>query len=417
MKSGRLRFGHSEAAIRFWRQLVRRALRTTPTPFYIFSAEPLSSALLELAVLQRNLPIPCRSWLSCKTQPVRPLLAWWQRQGLGIEVVSEFELLAALREGFTPDLILVNGPGKQRWLGRHRVEGLRVNFDSPGEVKALLPLALELRWSVGVRCQTSIEVDPDPPQDPAQFGMPAEEVVPLLRRLQRAKVRLETVHFHLRTNVPSPAVYAAALAEVAAICRAAEFQPRHLDCGGGFPVPCVLSREGRAYDTDFELQKMGRVYAQALSQFSGLRELWLENGRFLSARTGVLVIQIVDVKVRGKVRQLICDGGRTMNALISQWEEHEILPFPGRRGSPCLTSICGPTCMAFDRLTCRSLPANLRPGDYLIWMDAGAYHVSWETRFSHGAAGVVWHQNDVLTLVREPESFERWWGQWGPTTG
>src|SRR5207253_1460519 len=144
------RFGHSRATIEFWRRLAQEALVLVPTPFYLGSIEPIREALDELAVLNRALPVPVRHWLSCKTQPVQPLLRWWRRQGLSVEVVSEFEFRAALEEGFRTERILLNGPAKHRWLPRCSVPGLFVNFDSWTEAKALLPLAKKLNWTVGV---------------------------------------------------------------------------------------------------------------------------------------------------------------------------------------------------------------------------------------------------------------------------
>ena len=112
------------------------------------------------------------------------------------------------------------------------------------------------------------------------------------------------------------------------------------------------------------------------------------------------------------MRSLICDGGRAMNALISTWENHGLLWLPGRAGEECLTTVNGPTCMAFDQLSRRLLPRALQPGDHLVWLDAGAYHLPWETRFSHGLAGVLWHDDGQTRVAREPESFELWWGAW-----
>jgi diaminopimelate decarboxylase len=399
--------------LHFWRRLVNEALASSaPTPFYLFSVEPVQAALAELSTLERSLPIPLRPWLSCKTQPVRPLVRWWQAQDRGIEVVSEFELLAALREGFAPDRILVNGPAKHAWLGQHAVEGMRVNFDSPTEIRALLPLARRLNWSVGVRCQTQQEHDPDNPRIPTQFGMQAQEAVRVLKQLQRSGVRLETIHFHLRTNVESPAVYDRALSEIAALCRAAAFEPKFLDCGGGYPAPHVLSPEGLRYDLKFNWPALAELYTRALKHFTQVQELWLENGRFLTARSGVLVVRILDIKDRARLRHLICDGGRTLNALVSAWETHQLFSVPARRGQMRPTAVCGPTCMAFDQLTRRALPNALRIGDCLVWMDAGAYHIPWETRFSHGRCGVYWHENNRLSLVRRPEPFDAWWNQW-----
>jgi diaminopimelate decarboxylase len=289
---------------------------------------------------------------------------------------------------------------------------MRVNLDSPTECEALLPLALELDWCLGVRCQTRQEIDPDHPRYPTQFGMPKEEAVPIIQRLVRAGARLETIHFHLRTNVESPSVYEAALREVEDVCKSAGFAPKYLDCGGGFPAPHVTSRRGLAYDRDFDRAELAQVYTRALTHFPSVRELWLENGRFLSARSGVLVMRILDIKERGPVRYVICDGGRTMNALISTWEKHELFAMPERGGPTRLTGVCGPTCMAFDQLALQALPARLQIGDCLVWMDAGAYHLPWETRFSHGTAAVWWHQDDQLSLARKPEEFDSWWGQW-----
>ncbi len=126
----------------------------------------------------------------------------------------------------------------------------------------------------------------------------------------------------------------------------------------------------------------------------------------------MLVVKVLDVKERRGIRHLICDGGRTMNALVSNWEAHGLISLPARRGPTCLTTVTGPTCMAFDQLARRPLPRGLRAGDHLIWLDAGAYHLPWETRFSHGLAAVFWHDGTRTRLVRRRERFDEWWGQW-----
>ena len=398
----------------YWQRLVGKALLKLhpPTPFYLFSTQPIREALAELARALERLPVPVRHWLSCKTQPVRPLLAWWQHQGWGIEVVSEFELQAAVQADFPPERILVNGPAKHSWLPRHALPGLRVNFDSLAEARALLPWARKRGWRLGVRCLTNEERDPENPQCPTQFGLTADETVAVLRQMRRAGLPLDCVHFHLRTNVPTPGVYERAIRELADRCRATHCTPASLDCGGGLPPPHVLARDGRAFDSQFDLSRWARMLARAIRQFPGLQELWLENGRFVLARSGVLVVGILDVKDRRGLRQIICDGGRTTNALISNWEEHDLFSLPTRHGRATLTSVCGPTCMAFDQLTRQPLPRALRTGDRLVWMDAGAYHIPWETRFSHGLAAVLWHDGHTLSVVRQPESFEAWWAQW-----
>ena len=419
-----LNFGHPPEALKFWKRLVRDALSfSTPTPFYICSALPIAERVAELdkalagagfqsAIRNPQSKISCRHWLSCKTQPVASLLRWWRGQGRPIEVVSEFELRAALAEGFAPQDILLNGPAKHRWLPEHKLRELSVNFDSPAELAALLPLAKKLNWRCGVRINTAEEFDPENPQFPTQFGFTADEAVAALKKLIRAGARAEMVSFHLRTNIPSAQIYQRAIAEVVGVCRAAKFCPQFLDLGGGLPVRHVLTRGGKVFDGEFGLRSFAEMLRQSAKLFPGLREIWLENGRFISASSGILMVKILDVKERHGVRQLICDGGRTLNALTSMWEQHRILSLPERSGAEQLTAVHGPTCMAFDQLARIPLPRSLRPGDHLIWLEAGAYHVPWETRFSHGHAAVLWHDEQGLRPARETQSFENFWGQW-----
>ena len=421
-------FGHQPDAIDFWKRLVGEALSLptpTPTPFYICSALPIAARLAELdqalgsagfqsGVASQPSIIRCRHWLSCKTQPVAPLLRWWRGEGRPIEVVSEFELRAALAEGFAPPDILINGPAKHFWLSQYELRELSVNFDSPAELAALLPLAKKLNWRCGVRLNTSEEFDPEYPQFPTQFGLTADEAVAALKSMIRAGVRLETVSFHLRSNLPSAQVYQRAIAEVAEICRTASFAPQILDLGGGLPVGQVLTLGGKIFDGEFSLRSFAEMLRQSAKQFPGLREIWLENGRFVSSSSGVLVVKILDVKERRGQRQLICDGGRMMNALPSLWEQHRILSLPERGGAEVPTTVHGPTCMAFDRLARIPMPNTLHPGDHLVWLDAGAYHIAWETRFSHGHAAVLWHDQSGLRPARQRQSFEHYWGQWMP---
>jgi diaminopimelate decarboxylase len=396
-------FGYPPAVIAFWRTQVRRALKGgAATPFYLFSAQPVAAAMAQLTAL--DLGRPAVHWLSTKTQPLPALLLWWRNQGRPAEVVSEAEFRLVQAAGFTTDSILVNGPAKQRWLGPFSSPGLRVNFDSLRELDSLLPWAKRDRWRVGLRLCTAEEFDPESPQFPTQFGLTPSEALLAVRRLKRAGLPVETLHFHLRTQVASADCYRRALDELAAFANAAGLSPRHLDIGGGLPSRNALSRGGKRLDAGISMAAFALTVRQAVKQFPSVEEVWLENGRFVSAGSGVLVVRVLDVKERRGLRQLICDGGRTLNALVSVWEQHELLPLRAGGGPEVLTAVHGPTCMAFDQLARKPLARSIRPGQPLLWFDAGAYHLPWETRFSHGLAEVWWHEDSRLARVRAAES-------------
>lgn len=393
-----------------WRSVAKEAAERFGTPCYVSAWQPVCDALARLQAVQGKLPV--RHWLSLKTHPVAPLLRTWRETGRGVEVVSDFELRAALAEGFPASRILVNGVAKHAWLGRHAIEGLRVHFDSMAEIEELSDLAHRCRWRVGLRCHVSPECDTDEPAFLDQFGLLPEEAVAAAAALRAHGVEVEGLHFHLGTNAGTAAAYREALAGIAAICAQARLTPRYIDCGGGLPVACE-----RVYDdpdaADVDLDQVRGVLDAFAAQRPHVREIWFENGRFLSSHSAVLVVRVLDVKRRPDARYLICDGGRANQALVSAWESHEFVTVPERRGEPQLTSVCGPTCMTWDWMIRAPVASDVRAGDCIVWLNAGAYHLPWESRFSQGLSAVVWRDEaGRLSLARQREEFSQWWAWW-----
>jgi diaminopimelate decarboxylase len=332
-------------------------------------------------------------------------MKWWIQAGRGVEVVSETELRAARALGCSSDQLLVNGVAKHSWLRRHEIEGLRVHFDSPGEVDALLPVALRSGWRVGVRVHAPDERDARDERFGGQFGMTTDEAIGSLRRLCDAGAQVESVHFHLGQRPQAPDAYVRGVEHVARVCEAAAFRPRFVDLGGGLPGPSTA---------DPSLAGLRAAIAAARARFSPeLEGIWLENGRFLTEQSSILVVGVTDVKDRTNSRYLICDGGRTNHALAADKGLHPIFVLPERSGPLRLTTICGPTCMTDDSLGRVQLPDDVVPGDLLVWMNAGAYHLPWETRFSQGLCAVAWcDEAESLSLARERERADEWVQPW-----
>lgn len=403
----------NRARVAQWRGWAGRARAAgARTPFYLFAAGPVAAQVAELERLDVGRPVT--QWFSAKTQPLPALLRWWERQGRPVEVVSEFELRLARAAGFAPGRILVNGPAKHRWLAGRRERGLRVNFDSLHELETLLPEAVRWGWDTGLRLHTAGEIDPENPAQSTQFGLRADEAARALERLRSAGLSPRILHFHLRTNLDDPGVLAGALREAAALGRAHGWEPEVLDVGGGLPPPHGFTRGGRPLAKGLSPATYARTLRQGLAEFPGTREIWMEHGRFVCAGSGVLAVGVLDRKDWPEGCQLICDGGRTQHALVSTWERHDLWTLEPRRGRLLPTVVHGPTCMAFDQLGRHGLPGSVGPGDVLLWAEAGAYHLPWETRFSHGLAEVWWVEDDTVRRVRRAESYAGYAGRWEP---
>jgi diaminopimelate decarboxylase len=379
----------------------------------MFSERIARRALSTLLRIESSLPL--RHWLSFKTQPLACLVRAASDWGLGIEVVSEFELAAALACDVPPAAILVNGVGKQHWLPRHRIAGLTVHFDSLAEVHELAAMARALAWRVGIRCAVPYSVDGSA-HECDQFGLIAEEVPSAVTMLRGAGVPVRGLHFHLHTNITHASEYQRALVQLHQICVLADLQPDYVDVGGGLPIVGERPRDERAAASTFDINQFRDVLRSIPDMFPHVREVWFENGRFLTGAAGALVVTVLDKKERGGRTYLICDGGRVNHARLAAYEVHDIVLEPNRGGPETHTIVCGPTCGAIDRLGCWNLPASVVPGDMIIWLNAGAYHIPLETRFSFGVAPVVWfNEYDEPQIVRERETPVEWWKRWtGP---
>jgi diaminopimelate decarboxylase len=285
---------------------------------------------------------------------------------------------------------------------------LNVHVDSLTEASTLGLWSRDLNWRLGVRLHVREEFDPDETSFGDQFGMTSTETGQALDILRGLGADVFGLHFHLRSNVDSAKSYRHALTEAAEFCRAAGFRPTYVDTGGGLPDPGVGPSVAPQYFSD-----LGRSVDLFAREVGGIAEVWMEHGRFVTGRSAVLVVTVCDVKERPDCRYLICDGGRTNHALVSDWEQHRLVVLPARVGAATLTTVAGPTCMAFDKFGRFMLPNDVGVGDLLVWMNAGAYHIPWETRFSRGLCRVVWCPGGTeLQLARGEETFDSWWGQW-----
>ena len=389
-----------------WLEIAARASQFG-TPFYLFWPAPYERALagLQDALAARG-TLPVRHWYSYKTLPLPNMARVARSHGLGIEVVSKFELAAALRLGVPPSHILVNGVAKHAWLV-DEIAGLNVIFDSVTEAQRLAAAARTLRWTAGLRVAVSDQRDPDDARFPAQFGMSPEDLIAAAKFLREHDVAAEILHVHLRSNVPAADLYRGALSEMAAAARVARLAPVAVDLGGGLPEKMVGIEDDEA--TRCDISEFAGVLADVRAAVPSARAIWLENGRHLLGAAGVLVLTVQDVKRIHGWRFLICDGGRTNQALESDGSRHGIalLDRSRRNARTEPTVICGPTCMAYDWLLRGEFAAEVRSGDRLVYFNAGAYHLSWESRFSHGLCRIVWTDDGRrFSELRAPEQVD-----------
>ncbi len=387
-----------------WIKEVQRAQTLIDTPFYLFSWESILDNINRMQSISTKIPITF--FYSTKTLPLLPIMQEWNHLGLSIEVVSLNELCLANRAGFLPENILINGPAKSKWLSEISSNHW-LHIDSINEAYTIISKGMQKKFAgIGFRYAPSNMRDPDDKTLSGQFGLSEPEIDMLLKEFKDIGVSIDSIHFHLHSNVDSIEEYLTSIHEISLLCRKLNWYPKYIDIGGGVPSKHEFPRDQILPNWEMAAQLL-QIDNYISGSMPWIEGLWVENGRSIVESACSLVLSVIDIKDRENCRYLICDSGKVNTALVAEWDNHDIEIIPERVGHKVFTSICGPTCMAWDWIDRRPMPIDICIDDLLIWRDCGAYHLPFETMFSHSLIPVLF-LNDSLHIVRSKQSPADW---------
>jgi diaminopimelate decarboxylase len=379
------------------------------TPLYVYSARTFLARYRELDRAFGS--IPHRLHYSVKANASRALLALLAREGAGADVVSEGEMVRALRAGFPPERIVFAGAGKtDAELTAALAAGIGlVNIESAGELERLAKLAQGRRVPVAFRVTPDIVGGThhytETGTRATKFGLPEETALALADRLAahpEAGPELVGLHVHFGSQITRLEPFVAAAERLAGMVR--RFRERgadirHVNMGGGL---------GIRYREE-EPPTPAALAAAVVPVYAGLDlELLLEPGRWIVGPSGLLLATVLDVKKTGSDTFVVVDAG--MNDLLrpslyGAW--HDIAPVAPRGGAPVTVDVVGPICETGDFLARgRELPP-LAPGDVVAVCDAGAYGFSMASTYnSRPRPAEVLIEGGEPRLIRRRETID-----------
>ena len=216
----------------------------------------------------------------------------------------------------------------------------------------------------------------------SKFGVPLFEVDELIRLVDSVGATVIGIHAHSGSGVQDPEswrIVAGTLAEVAQRFPSV----RTIDLGGGLGIP---EKPG---DKNFDLARLDTALGdirQAYPQY----ELWLEPGRYLVARAGVLLTRVTQVKGKGDMRYI--GVGTGMNTLIRPalyGSYHEIVNL-SRTDEPATdtVTVVGPICETGDRLGSDRLLPPSRENDVILIANTGAYGYVMRSNYNRRADAI-----------------------------
>ncbi|MBM4326558.1 MAG: diaminopimelate decarboxylase [Deltaproteobacteria bacterium] len=392
---------------------VGRICEDVGTPVYVYSRETLVRHFRKFEEPFADLNhLICYSMKACSNLAILHVFCGL---GGGVDIVSGGELYRALKAGVPPSRIVYSGVGKKAAEMDEALEAdiLLFNVESEEEVELLAQRA----GTLGKKARIAVRVNPDvdPRTHPYistglkrnKFGIEVERSLDLYRRAGSME-SLEPVgvdcHIGSQLTDLSPFMEAVdRLGELIGALRSEGINIRYLDIGGGLGIP--YDQEEPPSPADYGQAVIERVRDMGVT-------LILEPGRVLVGNAGILVTRVLYQK-RGTLKHFVIVDA-AMNDLMRPvlykayhgiWRVLQ----DGRGGEPrkVIADVVGPICESGDFLAQDRELDEMRSGDLLALMSAGAYGFSMSSNYnSRPRAAEVLVVGDEYFVVRERETYE-----------
>ncbi len=379
------------------------------TPLYVYSKNHLKDRYRAIASAMAEVkPMIC---YSVKANSNIAIIKTLVQEGAGFDIVSGGELFRVLRAGAEANRIVFAGVGKTREEIEYALKEQIAFFTCESEPEAVR--ISECAKHLGVKGRIAFRMNPDvDPKTHKYISTGKKENkfgLDLARTLQAYElaaslpnIEIAGLHMHIGSQILSAEPFGEALEKVKDFCKTLKAKYptfRHLDIGGGLGINYKPDQE--ALDP--------KAYAAVL--LPSLKELglqvWMEPGRSIVGNAGILVSRVQYVKDSHFKKFIVVDAA--MNDLIRPalyQAHHEILPVVATEKT-VTGDLVGPICESGDFLAQdRELP-DVKQGDLVVALSAGAYGFSMSSNYnSRPRAAEVMVDGTRATPIRQRETWE-----------
>jgi diaminopimelate decarboxylase len=348
---------------------------------------------------------------SAKANTNLAVLSLFAQLGSGLDIVSGGELFRGLKAGFPPKRIVYSGVGKRVDEIDDALQTgiLMFNIESMEE----LALIDQRAGRLGCRAPIAIRVNPDvdPKTHPYistglkknKFGIDTENA---LRGYQAASrmpnVDIIGIDCHIGSQIAEAKPFEDALMNLMGLIQKLQANGiaiSHLDMGGGLGI--TYNQEAPPHPREYARSIIAQLKPTAL-------KLILEPGRVIVGNAGILVTRVLYRKTGGAKDFVITDAG--MNDLLrpSLYQAyHGIQPVHLTDRPRIVADVVGPICESGDYMaTNREMP-DVKSGDLLAVMSAGAYGFSMSSNYcSRPRVAEVMVKDDQFHVIRKRETYE-----------
>jgi diaminopimelate decarboxylase len=397
------------------------------TPLYIYSAGTVLDHYTRLDAALA--PLDHLICYAVKANSNRAILKLLADAGAGFDIVSGGELFRALKAGADPGKCTFAGVGKRREEIEYALDRGVYSFNVESEAE--LDYINEIASGKSQRAPIALRINPDVAAETHayistgksenKFGIGLDRAAQIYERASKMPgVAIRGVQMHIGSQITEAKPFAAAIEKIAPLVRElkSKYKIQFFSVGGGMGIIYRRALESGSgtwwHEHDGEPSAFSvRDYANTI--VPPLRELGVrtlvEPGRFLVGNAGVLLTRVLYIKETGRKKFAIIDAG--MNDLIrpALYEGyHQIVPVVQPSMSRNKTEkmdIVGPVCESGDFFAQDREMPELRPGDLLAVMSAGAYGFVMASNYnSRPLPAEALVRGDQVALIRKRQTVE-----------
>lgn len=299
----------------------------------------------------------------------------------GADVVSVGEIKRALEAGFTAQDIIFSGVGKSKeellWAIERDI--YQINIESISELNKIVLISHQIGKTVNVGLRINPEIDAETHKSistalkDSKFGLDFESAEKAIQIISENKsVNLKALSFHLGSQIMNVNVFEKALGVMKPFYLKAKSKCPELDrfdLGGGIGIDY---KDADSAEDEKRWKQLEAVFEKELAGFEAT--YLLEIGRFLVARSGVMLSRVEIIKETPLKKFLVLDVGMTHLMRPALYDAyHEILPLKLLAGGKQDYDIVGPICESTDVLAEQRSLTPVHEEEFVALCDVGAY--------------------------------------------
>ena len=353
---------------------IKSVAKNNITPFYIYSYKKIRNNFETFSnYFKRINPLVC---FSVKSNSNVSLISELGKLGSGADVVSEGELLKALKAKIKPNKIVFSGVGKTegelRLAIRKRL--LLINIESESEAKLIDRISKKLNrtTSIGIRINPGIDANTiskiSTGKVDSKFGLPKSNFLRFCRNAEKFKnLKIKAISVHIGSQITSVGPYRKTLNVLYKIIKSSKMNFEYVDLGGGFGIP-YQSKEKK-----IDIRSYSRLVKKFQKKLNC--KIIFEPGRFVVGNAGTLISKIVFIKRNGKKHFVIIDAG--MNDFMRPAlynARHNIIPvIKSKKRIGGNVEFVGPICESTDTFLKYKNFFSVRENGLVAITNVGAY--------------------------------------------